>query len=66
MIKEPALKVAFFVLYDNLVKAKDTVKTAQVNISGPSGTERVYVIMSLKRQQKLEGLIHAQITTGHK
>jgi hypothetical protein len=48
------------VLYDKVVKAEDPVKTKQVNINGPSGTERVYVIMSLKPQQKLEGFIKAQ------
>ena len=47
------------VLKNSAVKAGSTVALEPVDISGPPGTETVYVIMSLERQTRLESLIQA-------
>jgi hypothetical protein len=45
------------VLYDQPVKGSKVTNMEAVTIEDPRGTDTLYVIMSLKRQTKLEGLI---------
>jgi hypothetical protein len=48
-----------FVLHDTPIKGKTEVYLGPFNVEDPPGTETLYVIMSLQRQTRLEGLIQS-------
>jgi len=48
---------AVYVLQNTFLKAGSEISTDPIEITDPPGTETIYVIMSLKRQEQLDSLI---------
>jgi len=48
-----------FVLYDQSIRAGNEITLGPLRLEEPSGTETLYVIMSLERQTSLENLIRS-------